>query len=65
MTKSNKAFERYCKIESDDARMVYQRNRGQVTPIQRSQKKLTLCFHCQKKRVLWILLENIGVSDRI
>lgn len=30
MTKTNKAFERYFKIESEDARMVYQSNRGAV-----------------------------------
>ena|GEM_PF-1798365 len=36
MTKTNKAFERYYKIESDDARMVYQSNRGLVIPIKKA-----------------------------
>lgn len=36
MTKTNRAFERYFKIESDDARMVYQSNRGQVIPLRKT-----------------------------
>ena len=30
MTTTNKAFERYFKIESEDARTVYQSNRGKL-----------------------------------
>jgi len=37
MTKSNKAFERYFKIESEDARMVYQSNRGQVIKLKKTE----------------------------
>jgi hypothetical protein len=37
MTKSNKAFERYYKIESEDARMVYQSNRGRVIPMKKKE----------------------------
>ena len=36
MTKPNKAFVRYYKIESDDARLDYQINRGQVIPIKKA-----------------------------
>ena len=36
MTKTNKAFERYFRIESEDARMVYQSNRGQVIPLKKT-----------------------------
>jgi len=38
MTKTNKAFERYYKVESEDARMVYQSNRGQVIPLKKTGK---------------------------
>jgi hypothetical protein len=37
MTKTNRAFERYYKIESEDARMVYQSNRANVIPIKKLQ----------------------------
>ena len=37
MTKSNKAFERYFKIESEDARMVYQSNRENVVPFKKTE----------------------------
>lgn len=37
MTKSNKAFERYYKIESEDARMVYQSNRAAVVSIKKTE----------------------------
>ncbi len=37
MTKSNKAFERYYKIESEDSRMVYQSNREQVIPTKKKE----------------------------
>jgi ribosomal protein S27AE len=37
MTKSNKAFERYYKIESEDARMVYQSNRENVVPFKKTE----------------------------
>ncbi len=35
MTKSNKAFDRYFKVEADDARTVYQSNRGVVIPLRK------------------------------
>lgn len=37
MTTTNKAFERYFKMESEDARMVYQSNRGQVLEFKKCQ----------------------------
>lgn len=38
MTKTNKAFERYFKIESEDARMVYSSNRNNVVPIKKTEE---------------------------
>lgn len=37
MTKSNKAFDRYFKVESEDARMVYQSNRKNVIPLKKTE----------------------------
>jgi len=52
MTKNNNVFERYYKIESEDARMVYQSNRGQVIPMKKKRVKtdpiLTLLFRPSK-----------------
>ncbi|MDQ5987980.1 MAG: hypothetical protein CSYNP_03730 [Syntrophus sp. SKADARSKE-3] len=37
MTKTNKAFERYFKIESEDARMVYSSNRNNADAIMKKE----------------------------
>ena len=57
MTKSNKAFDRYFKVESEDARMVYQSNRKNVILLKKTESQswpwIDTAFLTLKKDVMF------------